>query len=172
MLPDPRYGDKAGSVLWSDGHFFPAEDVAQEEGILPASVYCFQIGPGPSSLDADEWEMKHRWVRRVRRGGLQVRPKSWNKLSAYEVQNGTLFKWMDREKTFRHCLDQWENLTFLLPDQYRPEIFILRMCVSSEPKCGQGMLETFFSTLRKPILFYYSWDVIYWEKCLGSCVRS
>lgn len=42
--------------------------------------------------------MKHRWVRRARRGGLQVRPKSWNKLSAPKVQNGTLFKWIDRQK--------------------------------------------------------------------------
>lgn len=64
----------------------------QEEGRVPISVEWFQIGPGPRPLDADEWEMKHRWVRWVRKGGLQVKPKSWNKLSAYEVQNGTLFK--------------------------------------------------------------------------------
>lgn len=113
--------------------------------------------------------MKHRWVRWVRRGGLQVRPKSWNKLSASEVQNGTLFKWMDRGKTFRHCLDQRGNSTLLLPDPHRLQICIRRMCVNKTPKYSQWRPGAFFPTLRKLILFYYTWDVIYWEKCLGSC---
>lgn len=52
-------------------------------------------------------QMRHGWVRWVERGTgfdekegrLQVRAKSWNKLSSTMVQNGTLLAPTDRQRT-------------------------------------------------------------------------
>lgn len=90
-------------------------DAVHGEGIEPGSVRQGS-SQGPQSGEGvlgDLFEMlkseqmKHGWVRWVERGTgldekegrLQVRAKSWNKLSSTAVQNGTLLVPTDRQRT-------------------------------------------------------------------------
>lgn len=87
-------GDKADSVLWSDGHIFQwrmwcrKREHCQALSNSSKQGLCLALWP----LMSGKWNTdgSDGWGE----GGSQVRPKSWNKLNAYEVQNGTLWNGM------------------------------------------------------------------------------
>lgn len=95
-------------------------------------------------------QMRHGWVRWVERGTgldekegrLQVRAKSWNKLSSTTVQNGTLLVPTDRQRT--------NNPSFVSSTGRRQPLSFSPDFTLDESTLGSCYLWLHFSVIEEP----------------------